>query len=373
MKEEIIKIIGAVNKDIDVKDELKIKVSSLEMLEHEGISFYNCESLYYAYYEDIPNVILFRGIIRHPEKVMKWIEQNYKELILKKLYLQRYSLKFKRMKFPDAIYFLKDKLIIDVSEEKDVVILFTDESEELAQAIGEQMKQFTHEERNKIHFYNMLIQKGSSIELIELENIKPKMTVEKNYNEDLVELNKKIVKSLNTDSASGLFLFHGAPGTGKSTYIRYLINSTNKKVIFMTPKLAGNLDTPQLLNLLLENPYSILVIEDAEDLLQSRDTGTNPYISMLLNITDGLLGSNLGLKIICTFNGNFNKIDNALLRKGRLIAKYEFKALSIIKAQSLSNSLGFKTTITKEMTLADIYNQEKEDFGGKGNRKRIGF
>ena len=99
----------------------------------------------------------------------------------------------------------------------------------------------------------------------------------------------------------------------------------------------------------------------------------NPYISMLLNLTDGLLGGNLGIKIICTFNANFNKIDSALLRKGRLIAKYEFKELSIGKSQSLSDSLGFKTMIEKEMTLAEIYNQSEEDFGGKGERRRIGF
>lgn len=67
-----------------------------------------------------------------------------------------------------------------------------------------------------------------------------------------------------------------------------------------------------------------IVIEDAEDLLVSRDTNHNSGISMLLNLTDGLLGQSLGIQVICTFNTHVSNIDRALLRKGRLIALYEF-------------------------------------------------
>jgi hypothetical protein len=57
----------------------------------------------------------------------------------------------------------------------------------------------------------------------------------------------------------------------------------------------------------------------------------------------------------------------------RLIAKYEFKELSIEKAQAHSDSLGFKTTIDKPLTLAEIYNQTEENFNLNGERRRIGF
>src|ERR1035438_2804665 len=99
----------------------------------------------------------------------------------------------------------------------------------------------------------------------------------------------------------------------------------------------------------------------------------NPYISMLLNLTDGLLGGNLGIKIICTFNGNFHKIDSALMRKGRLIAKYEFKELEIEKAKTLSQKLGFTTLLNSPMTLTAIYNQEEKDFRQAKRNKPIGF
>ena len=50
------------------------------------------------------------------------------------------------------------------------------------------------------------------------------------------------------------------------------------------------------------------------------------------------------------------------MRKGRLIAKYEFKELETDKAQQLSNKLGFRTLITQPMALTSIYNQEEKDF-----------
>jgi ATP-dependent 26S proteasome regulatory subunit len=50
----------------------------------------------------------------------------------------------------------------------------------------------------------------------------------------------------------------------------------------------------------------------------------------------------LKLKIICTANCKMDEIDNALLRKGRILTKYEFKKLSIDKTNSLLKKLNKK-------------------------------
>jgi len=54
-------------------------------------------------------------------------------------------------------------------------------------------------------------------------------------------------------------------------------------------------------------------------------------------------------------------VDSALLRKGRLIAKYEFEKLNAVKAQRLSDHLRFKNTINKPMTIAEITNPDDMD------------
>jgi hypothetical protein len=62
-----------------------------------------------------------------------------------------------------------------------------------------------------------------------------------------------------------------------------------------------------------------------------------------------------------------------LLRKGRLIAKYEFRELETEKANSLSVKLGFGNTFSKPASLTAIYNQEEWDFQQSRKANRIGF
>ena len=61
------------------------------------------------------------------------------------------------------------------------------------------------------------------------------------------------------------------------------------------------------------------------------------------------------------------------MRKGRLIAKYEFKELATEKAQALSDKLSFDTKIYKPMTLTEIYNQNEPCFEYTKHRNAIGF
>ncbi|CAF3347024.1 unnamed protein product, partial [Rotaria socialis] len=74
--------------------------------------------------------------------------------------------------------------------------------------------------------------------------------------------------------------------------------------------------------------------------------------------SDGLLGDAMHQQIIATFNCDLTAVDPALLRKGRLIANYEFNKLDLESSKILSDKLGFGTeSVTEPMTLAEIYNQ----------------
>ena len=75
----------------------------------------------------------------------------------------------------------------------------------------------------------------------------------------------------------------------------------------------------------------------------------------LLNLSDGLLNDMLNLQIICTFNVDLKKLDSALLRPGRLIARKEFKALSELDANLLAQRLGIKHHFKGPATLGEIY------------------
>jgi len=203
-------------------------------------------------------------------------------------------------------------------------------------------------------------------------NLKPyDIDIKRNYNDDFENIDWLILNRLNTQNDKGLVLLHGLPGTGKTTYVRYLLSKINKNIIYIQPELAAQIGSPTFMTFLMDHPNCVLVIEDAEVLLKERQRSENTAISNLLNLSDGLLSDCLNIQLVCTFNTGLSDIDGALLRKGRLIARYEFKPLEKDKAQALSNYLGYETILEKETTLTEIYNQGQVDFNKKQNK--IGF
>jgi len=198
--------------------------------------------------------------------------------------------------------------------------------------------------------------------------------IDKHYNDDFKPIYETIIQRLNKQKDKGLVLLHGKPGTAKTTLVRHLTTQIkDKPVIFLPNSLAAQLASPNMLGLFLENKNSVIVIEDAEDLLTDRGSNYNKEgVSNLLNVADGLLSDVLNIQIICTFNCNLNLIDKALLRKGRLIAKYEFTELSVDKSNALLKELG-KDYITKEpMCITDIFNFDDAKYTNK-ERPKIGF
>lgn len=129
-------------------------------------------------------------------------------------------------------------------------------------------------------------------------------------------------------------------------------------MLFVSPGVACNLMNPEFMDLLIDNPNAVLIIEDAENIIMDRKYSSESSVSNLLNISDGLLSDCLNVQIICTFNSDVNLVDDALLRKGRLIARYEFTKLDAVKAQRLSNHLGHINSINKAMTIAEITNPD---------------
>ena len=212
--------------------------------------------------------------------------------------------------------------------------------------------------KNNIKYFDGKRFKWVNIKSISFEDIKD------NYNDDLPH--SEIEKFLENEE-SGLCLLHGIPGTGKTYYIRSLISKSSYNFIVCSsqnfPSIVTETDD-------LEN--SILVIEDCEKLLKDRNSNIfSDGISDLLNMSDGLLGDSLKLRIICTFNSDLRNIDKALLRKGRTKIKYEFKELSSDKAEALKKKLGKESC--KSNVLCDILNDETVGITDTKVINKIGF
>lgn len=197
-----------------------------------------------------------------------------------------------------------------------------------------------------------------------------------NYGKDFLKVHDVIIEKLNKPRGKGIILLHGEPGTGKTSYLKYITKLiTEKDILFIPPSLAEALSEPSIIPFLMEHRDSILVIEDAERVISDREGSGSPAgVSNVLNITDGILGDCLNIQIIATFNMKRERIDQALLRKGRLIAEHKFDKLPLEDTNNLLKHLEKDVVSEVPMTLADIYNVDVELFKSTNkNTSKIGF
>lgn len=202
----------------------------------------------------------------------------------------------------------------------------------------------------------------------------PAMDIELNYGSDFTNVHKVIVDSLNKQNGKGIILLHGDPGTGKTSYIKYLTSLVkDKDVLFVPPSMAEMLSEPSIIPFLMDHRNSILIIEDAERVIADREGNGSPAgVSNILNLTDGILGDCLNIQIVATFNMRREKIDSALLRKGRLIAEHKFELLSVEETNILLKHLNKNYVSSEPMSLADIYNIDVEVYKTK-TKSKIGL
>lgn len=335
-------------------------------------AYLNEYTLYIAHFNAIPNVVPANNI--NCEKAQAWLIQNYGKEINDTHYCKRFFNSKKAVALDDVFYFLFDDVMIYLDFGWSTVkFLFRSTDMSKVNELIDGMSKIKKRSSNKIAVLSLLVNTAKGIDTKPLMITKPKLNISDNYNTEFLAIHQVIIKRLEKNNDKGLVLLHGKPGTGKTSYIRYLISTVKKKVIFLPPNMANAITNPDLISILIENPNSIFVIEDAENIIMDREKAGNSPVSALLNISDGLLADCLNIQIICSFNTDISKIDSALMRKGRLIAKYEFKELQLEKARQLSRKLGFKTQLTEPMTLASIYNQTEQDYHDKNIRPSIGF
>lgn len=400
--------------ETNVKTSMVLPVENAEVYSQvDGLSLQN---LFYVKNNAFPNCYMFTRSSRGSDnyfdtpKMLDYFKENIPEdENMMYIVYSCYDLDTKEEKIGFSIILNKSNIFARMENNitESYVLYGNDDKEALGKFI-DMVKQFyvaPEEEQNNIFRvgqnaggFNLV--KGYIKEVTDFD-------IKLQYNDDFYQSHGIIKDFIEEEGKSGLMILHGEKGTGKTTYIRHLISSyPGKKFITIPANLIPMLGEPAFGDFLLTLQNSVIILEDCEGVIKSRKShGSSSAVSLLLNLGDGLLSDDLGIKFICTFNADPGTIDEALMRKGRLACMYEFKALDsnkvaillpkVInekietynkkieettddteKVERLQNKISklqevLKYDIFKKMTLADIYNVEDSSFITEV--KKIGF
>lgn len=203
---------------------------------------------------------------------------------------------------------------------------------------------------DKSYIY-LLTESDYGLDITPHEIQKIDLDIAKYYNDDFIEAHLILIDILNQENTSGIAFLHGEPGTGKTTYLRYLIYLlSNVKCIFIPRDMLHILATPSFIKFLSNHTNSVLILEDCGEVIKT--INKDSIVVNLLNYSDGIFGDILKCKIIVTFNEDIGDIDPRLTRSGRCFLNYQFRKLKKEKAQLLNSN------ISEDSKLSDIFNDK---------------
>lgn len=234
-------------------------------------------------------------------------------------------------------------------------------------------------EREREGSVQILVRNRGTLQFEEL-GIGAQPLIEGNYTEDTLASYGRAVDDLKTSTPRGrIVLLEGPTGTGKSFMIRAFLHDVPEAMFCLVPsELVSSLTGPEFINILMEHCSEhegpvVLILEDADEVLVPRGMDNMGGISALLNLGDGLVGSLLDVRLLCTTNAKVGEVDRAILRKGRMSEHISVQSLPGVQATRVLSRLlgkapddipvgteGIDWFADEVVSLADVYSKARD-------------
>ena len=173
------------------------------------------------------------------------------------------------------------------------------------------------------------------------------------------------------ESSASILLLIGPPGTGKTTFIRGLLNYTQSNaIVTYDEKILSN---DYIFARFIEDESGVMVIEDADNFLKSRSDG-NSMMHRFLNVGDGLISMKNKKMIFSTNLPSISDVDPALVRPGRCFDVVTFENYTVEQAKKLAEKLRIEFEPEdgkKTYSLAEIFH--KQNNASPKQTRKMGF
>ncbi len=175
-------------------------------------------------------------------------------------------------------------------------------------------------------------------------------------------------------SESSILVLLGETGTAKTSFIRSMMWYGNLNTVLTYEEELLRSDS-LFVDFITSPRHDLMVVEDADLFLTSREHDGNKVMSKFLNIGDGLVS--IGKKKII-FTANITepaKIDNALLRAGRCFDCQIFRRLSYAEACAAAKAASIPVPEKEgSYTLAELFSFAKEEKRSEATQiRKFGF
>lgn len=134
-------------------------------------------------------------------------------------------------------------------------------------------------------------------------------------------------------SRSNILVLIGQPGTGKTSFIKGLIDHDKSGAVISYEE--SILKDDQIFADFMSGDEKFLVLEDADTFLSSRQKSGNTVMHKFLNVGDGLISTRNKKIVFSTNLPSARDIDHALIRPGRCFDILKFGRLSKQQCQNI--------------------------------------
>lgn len=192
--------------------------------------------------------------------------------------------------------------------------------------------------------------------------------VQANYDNNVINAYSRIIDLYDNDTAGNIIVWHGIPGTGKTSAIRSLMQSLKEVSEFhyiVDPERFYGDDPSYLIQVLLQarqtKEHRLFILEDTGEMLhKDAKDHVGQALSRLLNTADGLIGQGTGVKMLMTTNDSINELHPAIVRPGRCLSEVHFQALPVDQANAWLTKHGIDDHVTQPTTLGELYAMKGE-------------